>query len=49
MMNLDNNIQYQINFVRLKKIIYLPCELVRFDGTIRTPCYANIDEMSLIE
>ena len=38
----------QINYVRLKKGILLPCEVVRSTGKMQTSCYRNIFEMSPI-
>ena len=40
---------WQINYVRLKKEILLPCEVVRAKGKIQTSCYRNIQEKSLIK
>ena len=48
-MNCDKNIMYQINFVRMKKGIVFPFEVVGFDGDVRTACYSNINERSPIE
>jgi hypothetical protein len=38
----------QINFVRLKKGVLLPCELVGTNGRYQTSCYRNINELSPI-
>ena len=38
----------QINYVRLKKGILLPCEVVGSAGKIQTSCYRNIFKMSQI-
>ena len=35
----NQNELWQINYVRLKKGILLPCELVRTKGKLQTECY----------
>jgi len=47
-MKLDSNILYHLNFIRLKKKIYLPYELVSFEGNAKTLYFSNINEKSLI-
>ena len=47
-MKLDSNILYHLNYIRIKKEIYLPCELVGFEGNIKTSCFSNINEKSSI-
>ena len=38
----------QINFAQMKKEVYLPCELVEFDGRNKITCYRKINAKSLI-
>ena len=39
---LDSGILKQINFVRMKKQVYLPCELIGCDRRIPTNYYRDI-------
>ena len=45
---LPKQMLYQINFVRLKKAVILPAELVGFQGRKQTSCYRNLHESSSI-
>ena len=36
---------FQINYIRLKKGIVFPFKVIGFDGTQRTKCYQQIDEL----
>ena len=45
---LDQNILYQINFVKLKKEILLLCRLVSFGSRKQTTYHRNINEKSSI-
>ena len=47
-MNIDSNILYHLNFIRIKKEIYLPCELVSIDRSTKTLYFANISQKILI-
>jgi len=47
--NLEEEVLYQINYVRLKKQVLLPFELVGFKGKRQTSCYRNILESSPIK
>ena len=40
----NNNALKQINFVRMKKQVYLPIELVGTNGKIPTECRINVDK-----
>ena len=39
----------QINYMRLKKEILLPCKVVGAKGKMQTSCYRDINEKSLIK
>jgi len=47
--NLEVDVLYQINYVRLKKQVILPFKLVGFQGKKQTSCYQNITEYSPIK
>ena len=44
----DLKILRQINYVRMKKGILLPCEVMGARGQMKTHCYDNIKAMSPI-
>jgi len=44
----NQNELWQINYVRLKKGILLPCELVGTKGKLQTECYQDINALSPI-
>jgi len=39
-----DEVLYQLNYIRMKKEVVYPFELVGFEGTQRTSCYHNINE-----
>jgi len=45
-MNISKTALQQINYVRLKKGVLLPCEVVGAGSKIQTECYRNINELS---
>ena len=45
----QKHVLYQINFVRLKKGVILPAEIVGFNRRKQTACYRNIEERSSID
>ena len=47
--NIKLEILVPINHMRLRKEIYLPCELVRIDGRAQTKEYCDINEKSSIK
>ena len=45
-MNISKTTLQQINYVRLKKGVLLPCEVVGAGGKMQTEYYRNINELS---
>ena len=46
---LNKEILAPINYIRLRKKVYLPCELVGLEGNIKTKAFDEINECSLIK
>ena len=47
--NVNKAVLKYINYVRLKKGILLPCEVVGANGRMRMECYNNINVLSSIK
>ena len=46
--NYNKDIIYHLNYVRMKKEVVIPFEVVEFEGNSRTSCCSNINEKSSI-